>query len=201
MDEKTQALLQSLRSCRHCAQQLPHEPRPVLQFDPGARILIAAQAPGRKVHRSGIPFDDASGERLRDWLGLAPETFYDAGTVAILPMAFCYPGAAVSGDRPPMPDCAPLWRNSLLNRLNKLQLTLLVGRHAQLWHLQQAGRSLTECVSNWRQCEPGVIPTPHPSPRNNPWLKRNSWFERDLVPILRARVTEALDAPGHTERA
>ncbi len=180
-------LLQQVQACRLCAAQLPHGPRPVLQFHPRARILIAAQAPGRKVHASGIPFDDASGERLRGWLGLAPAQFYDARRVAILPMAFCYPGTGAHGDLPPPPGCAQQWRAPLMKRLVHLQLTLVIGSYAQAWHLRGAGR-LTDVVADWRRHWPDVVPLPHPSPRNNRWLLRHPWFERDLVPALRARV-------------
>jgi uracil-DNA glycosylase len=145
------------------------------------------------VHGSGISFDDASGTRLREWLGLAPDTFYDPRQVAILPMAFCYPGTGASGDLPPRPECALAWRARLMGRLRKLQLTLVIGRYALAYHLPQAGASVTFAVQSWRSFWPSVVPLPHPSPRNNLWLRRNPWFERDLLPRLRKRVAAALE--------
>ena len=184
-------LLQQVRACRLCAAQLPHGPRPVLQFHPRARILIAAQAPGRKVHASGIPFDDASGERLRGWLGLTPAQFYDAQRVAILPMAFCYPGTGAHGDLPPPPRCAAHWRQALLAHLTQLRLTLVLGSHALRWHVPGAG-SLTDALREAPWQGSAVLLLPHPSPRNNGWLSRNPWFERERVPAVRAQVAAAL---------
>jgi uracil-DNA glycosylase len=186
------SLLSEVRGCTQCAAQLPLGPRPVLQLHPGSRILIAGQAPGRKVHESGIPFDDASGRRLRDWLGLAPDTFYDARQVALLPMAFCYPGTGPSGDLPPRPECAVAWRAQLLGRLRDLRLTLVIGQYALAYHLPHAGESVTHAVQSWRRYWPSLVPLPHPSPRNNRWLRRNPWFERDLLPRLRKRVAAVL---------
>lgn len=185
-------LLDEVRACTRCEAHLPHGPRPVVQVGASARILIAGQAPGRKVHESGIPFDDASGERLRAWLGLSRELFYDADRVAILPMGFCFPGTGRAGDLPPRPECAPTWRARLMSRLNHLQLTLVVGQYAQAYHLPDAGASLTQAVLAWRDTWPTVVALPHPSPRNNLWLKRNAWFERELVPLLRERVAQVL---------
>ncbi|ATE74028.1 uracil-DNA glycosylase family protein [Lysobacter capsici] len=193
-------LLDEVRACTRCEAHLPHGPRPVVQVGASARILIAGQAPGRKVHESGIPFDDASGERLRAWLGLSREQFYDADRVAILPMGFCFPGTGRAGDLPPRPECAPTWRARLMSRLNHLQLTLVVGQYAQAYHLPDAGASLTQAVQAWRDTWPTVVALPHPSPRNNLWLKRNAWFERELVPLLRERVAQVLaDSPGRSE--
>jgi uracil-DNA glycosylase len=193
-------LLDEVRACTRCEAHLPHGPRPVVQVGASARILIAGQAPGRKVHESGIPFDDASGERLRAWLGLSRELFYDADRVAILPMGFCFPGTGRAGDLPPRPECAPTWRARLMSRLNHLQLTLVVGQYAQAYHLPDAGASLTHAVQAWRDTWPTVVALPHPSPRNNLWLKRNAWFERELVPLLRERVAQVLaDSPGPSE--
>lgn len=190
-------LLAEVRACTRCEAQLPLGPRPVVQMEAGARILIAGQAPGRKVHESGVPFDDASGERLRAWLGLPRETFYDASRVALLPMGFCFPGTGRSGDLPPRPECAPTWRARLMSRLNAVQLTLAVGQYAQAYHLPDAGDSLTQAVQAWRETWPSIVALPHPSPRNNLWLKRNPWLERELVPRLRERVAEVLaDAPA-----
>jgi len=186
------ALLREVRACTRCAQHLPLGPRPVVQVHESARILIAGQAPGRKVHDTGVPFNDASGERLRAWLGLSREIFYDAERIAILPMGFCFPGTGKSGDLPPRPECAPAWRAALLSRLTNLQLTLVIGQYAQAYHLPGAGESLTEVVQAWRQHWPAIIPLPHPSPRNNLWLKRNPWFEQELIPALRNRVTQVL---------
>lgn len=188
------ALLTQVRACTLCAPYLPLGPRPVLQAHASARILIASQAPGRKVHLSGIPFDDASGERLRDWLGLSRETFYDPRQVAILPMGFCFPGTGRSGDLPPRPECAPAWRDALLARLPAIEFTLAIGRYAQVWHLPAGGKPLTEVVRDWRAHWPHAVALPHPSPRNNVWLARNPWFERELVPRLQARVRQVLDA-------
>lgn len=192
------ALLADVRACALCAPHLPHGPRPVLQLHPSARILIAAQAPGRKVHESGIPFDDASGNRLRHWLGLTREQFYDPRRVAIVPMAFCYPGKGVSGDLPPRPECAPRWRLPLLGLLNQLQLTLVVGQYALAYHLPQERGGLTQAVLRWREHWPAVVPLPHPSPTNNRWLAQNRWFEAELVPLLRERVAELMAGSGKT---
>ena len=158
----------------------------------GGLLLIVGQAPGRKVHESGIPFQDASGERLRSWLGITSEIFYDERRVAILPMGFCFPGTGVSGDLPPRPDCAPAWRNELLYHLRSVQLTLVIGQFAQDYHLPNAGSSVTEVVQSWRMHLPSVIPLPHPSPRNNRWLAQNPWFEAELLPVLRKRVALSL---------
>jgi uracil-DNA glycosylase len=171
---------------------LPLGPRPIVQLHPSARILVAGQAPGRKVHETGIPFNDASGDRLRDWLGLTREAFYDPRQVALLPMGFCFPGTGASGDLPPRPECAPAWRADLLGRLKRLQLTLVVGSYAHAYHFPDTKGNLTETVRDWKTTWPLVVPMPHPSPRNNLWLKRNPWFEAELLPALRARVSEVL---------
>lgn len=189
-----EALLAEVRACALCAEHLPLGPRPVLQLHPDARILVAAQAPGRKVHETGVPFNDASGERLRDWLGLARESFYDPRRVAIVPMGLCYPGKGDSGDLPPRPECAPRWRVRLLGTLTRLQLTLVIGRYAVAYHLPEERDGLTSAVRDWRSYWPAVVPLPHPSPTNNGWLARNRWFERELVPRLRARVAQVLRA-------
>jgi len=190
------AFLREIRGCTLCSKHLPLGPRPVLQFDPSARILIAGQAPGRKVHETGVPFDDASGERLRSWLGLSCGVFYDPKRVAILPMGFCYPGTGRSGDLPPRLECAPAWRAGLLARLNKLQLTVVIGQYAQAYHLTGKAASLTEIVRDWRAYWPNIVPLPHPSPRNNIWLARNLWFEQELIPELRRRVAQVLEGPA-----
>ncbi|MEO0998591.1 MAG: uracil-DNA glycosylase family protein [Pseudomonadota bacterium] len=185
-------LLREVRACRLCVDDLPHGPRPVLQYHPGARILIAGQAPGRRVHAGGVPFADASGERLRSWMGIDEATFYTAQAVAILPMGFCYPGTGSSGDLPPLPRCADTWRQRLLAGFTGLRLTLVIGQYAQRWHLPEARASVTETVAGWRDLPPAVMALPHPSPRNNRWLKKNPWFERELLPELRGRVARAL---------
>lgn len=187
------SLLEQVHDCTLCARHLPHGVRPVLQFHPDARILIAGQAPGRKVHASGVPFDDASGERLREWMGVTREQFYDPGWVAILPMGFCYSGTGSSGDLPPRPECAAAWRAPLLAQLKKLQLTLVIGSYAQDYHLQTRA-PVTEVVRAWKQHWPLLVPLPHPSPRNNIWLRKNPWFARSLLPALQQRVSELLAA-------
>jgi uracil-DNA glycosylase len=184
------SLLAEVRNCRLCADFLPLGPRPVLQVHPEARILIVGQAPGSKVHRTGIPFDDPSGDRLREWLGLSKAEFYDERIVAILPMGFCYPGTGKSGDLPPRPECAPKWRAPLLSLLTQVRLTVVIGKYAQDYHLQTASESLTDTVSQWRNYWPSVVPLPRPSPRNNIWISKNPWFTADLLPLLRAQVEE-----------
>lgn len=182
-------LLREVRACTRCAAHLPLPPRPVLQAGSTARILIAGQAPGRKVAASGIPFDDASGDRLREWMGIDKAAFHDPDFITILPMGFCYPGSGASGDLPPRPECAATWRARLLAQLPALRLSLVIGAYAQAWHLKPAaGTTLTATVRAWRDCGPGVLPLPHPSPRNNGWLARHPWFEAELLPELQARV-------------
>jgi uracil-DNA glycosylase len=184
-------LLADIRACRHC--DLPHEPRPVVRVRADARILIAGQAPGRRVHESGLPWDDPSGDRLRGWMGLDRDAFYDERNVAVAAMGFCYPGTVAGADLPPRKECAPRWRARLLPLLTSVRLTLLVGGHAQAWHLrEEAEPTLTETVRGWRAYGETIMPLPHPSWRNSGWLKREPWFERDLVPVLRERVRAAL---------
>ncbi|HEY6940503.1 uracil-DNA glycosylase family protein [Dokdonella sp.] len=183
------ALLTRIRACRACEAQLPLGPRPVLQAHADARILVVGQAPGARVHASGVPWDDASGVRLREWLGVDATTFHDATRFAIVPIGFCYPGRGTGGDRPPRPECAPLWLDRVLAHLPAIRLTLLVGQHAQRRMLGPARRaSLTDTVRAWRTYAPGVVPLPHPSPRNQPWFKHQPWFDAEVVPELRARV-------------
>ncbi|MBB1294339.1 MAG: uracil-DNA glycosylase [Pseudoalteromonas rhizosphaerae] len=185
-------LLKQVSQCVICESELALGARPVLQFNPSARILIAGQAPGLKVHQSGIPFDDASGKRLREWLGLKPCDFYDATKVAILPMGFCYPGKGKSGDLAPRKECAPAWRSQLLAALPNIKLTIVLGKYAQAYHLPHTKHlPLTELVKSWREYWPDVLPLPHPSPRNNIWLTKNPWFERDVVPQL-AQTIQAI---------
>ncbi len=192
MSQRFAEVLESVRQCRICEESLPLGPRPVLQIHPAAKILIAGQAPGRRVHNSGIPFDDPSGDRLREWLGISRETFYDPTKVAILPMGFCYPGSGKSGDLPPRPECADAWRQRLLRLLTHIELTLIIGQYAQQWHLTRTHRNLTETVRAWEEYGPDVIPLPHPSPRNNIWLKKNPWFSESLLPILKEKTRAAL---------
>ena len=183
-------LIARVRACRLCEHELPLGARPVIQVHPDARILIAGQAPGRKVHETGIPFNDPSGTRLREWLGIERECFYDPHTVALLPMGFCYPGTGKNGDLPPRPECAATWRQPLLDQLPQLELTLLVGQYAQAWHLGGPRVVVTARVREWRAYWPDIVPLPHPSPRNNRWLAQNPWFESELLPALRIRVRE-----------
>ena len=193
MSRQFNTLLREVRSCTLCADTLVDGVRPVLQVSPAARILIAGQAPGSKVHASGIPFDDASGERLRDWMGIDRSTFYDDPRVAILPMGFCYPGKGKSGDLPPLPICAQTWRERLLVQMPCISLTLVIGQYAQAWHLENPHRNLTETVRAWDSYGEELMPLPHPSPRNNIWLKRNPWFESEVLPSLKLRVAKLLD--------
>ena len=190
-------LLKDIRSCTLCAVHLPLGPRPVLQVDPAARILIVGQAPGREVHETGIPFNDPSGDRLRQWLGVTREQFYDANIFALVPMGFCYPGKGPGGDLPPRPECANAWRARVLNGLPRVQLTLLLGRYALDWHLKDyACSTLQETVRDWpAHFANGVVPLPHPSPRNIRWFKANPWFETDVIPALRKRVKIVLNNP------
>lgn len=190
-------LTEEIAACRLCAARFAatatgHAPRPVVWFRPSARLLIAGQAPGRRVHMSGKPFDDPSGARLRDWLGLSAEAFYDRDRVAVVPMAFCFPGYDGKGsDLPPPGICGRTWHARVMAALHGVRLTVLVGAHAQRWHL--GGRSgVTETVRNWRAHAPGVFALPHPSWRNSAWLKQNPWFEAGLLPVLRARVDEVM---------
>lgn len=190
--KRFESLLAEVRACEICRAHLPCGPRPVLQLDPESRILVVGQAPGRKVHESGVPFDDASGNRLRDWLGVSRETFYDAKQVSILPMGFCYPGTGPSGDLPPRPECSEVWRKQLLACLEAVELTVVIGQYAQAYHLPGPKLSVTEQVQLWRQYWPNIVPLPHPSPRNNRWLVRNPWFEAELLPKLSQRVSAIL---------
>ncbi|MEM7225353.1 MAG: uracil-DNA glycosylase family protein [Pseudomonadota bacterium] len=188
--EELAALLAQARACRVCEAHLPLGPRPVLRAQASARLLIVGQAPGTKVHESGIPWNDASGDRLRDWLALEKEDFYDDSRIAILPMGLCYPGRDPrGGDLPPRPECAPLWHPPVTAQLPNISLTLLVGLYAQGHYLGKARKgSLTETVKAWRDYGDERMPLPHPSWRNTGWLKKNPWFEKDLLPELRNRV-------------
>lgn len=186
-------ILQEARNCTICAPYLENGVRPVFVVHPKARINIIGQAPGRKVHASGIPWDDASGKRLREWLGVDKATFYDPEKFAIMPMGFCYPGTGKSGDLPPRKECAPKWHNPMLQMMPDIQLTLLFGMYAQTEYLGTARKkNLTETVRNWHEYLPEYLPLPHPSPRNYIWVRKNSWFEADVVPFLQERVAAIL---------
>jgi uracil-DNA glycosylase len=185
-------LAENIRACAICAD-LPLGPRPIFQIAATATILIAGQAPGRITHAKGVPFDDPSGNRLRDWLGVSREQFYDPRHFAIVPMGFCYPGTGKGGDLPPRPECAPAWRGTLLSKLPALRLTIVLGQYAQAWHMPGAApMKLTERVRHQDMASAATVALPHPSPRNGVWLKANLWFATDILPILRVRVQTAL---------
>jgi uracil-DNA glycosylase len=187
------SLLQAVRSCRACEAHLPLGPRPIVQAGEAAQILIVGQAPGTRVHASGIPWDDPSGNRLRHWMGIERDVFYDENRVAIIPMAYCYPGRGKGGDLPPRRECATLWLYLLLAQLPHIELTLLVGQYAQRHFLgTQRRESLTETVRAWREYAPEKFALPHSSPRNQPWFKRHPWFDAEVVPALRSRVSAVL---------
>jgi len=189
-----EALLKKVHACRVCEAHLPFGPRPVLRASITAQLLIVGQAPGRRVHETGIPWNDPSGERLRDWLQLDRERFYDLRHIAIIPTAFCYPGTGAGGDLPPRPECAPLWHPQLLAHLPKLRLALLIGSYAQAYYLGDRRKStLTDTVRAWREYLPYCIPLPHPSPRNQMWLKRNPWFAGEVIPFLRPTIHQILE--------
>ncbi|MGE5518127.1 MAG: uracil-DNA glycosylase family protein [Bacteroidota bacterium] len=194
MDDSFAATLARIRACTVCAPHLPLGPRPILRASPTARLLIVGQAPGTKVHETGIPWNDRSGDRLREWLGLDRDTFYDESRIAIVPTGLCYPGRDPrGGDLPPRPECAPLWHPVILPLLTEVRLTLAVGSHAQAVLLKDRRRgSMTETVAAWRDTLPGLIPLPHPSWRTTAWQRKNPWFDTDLLPDLRARVGAVL---------
>lgn len=193
MSELLPSLLAEIRACRHCAALLPRGPRPVVQAGSHARILIIGQAPGTRVHESGVPWDDASGARLREWLGLDEATFYDPAQIALMPMGFCFPGTGSSGDLPPRPECAPLWHERLRAALPEVRLTLLVGQYAQGRYLPaRPRRSVTEAVRRYAEAPDGLFPLPHPSWRVTLWMRKNHWFESEVLPVLRERVRAAL---------
>jgi uracil-DNA glycosylase len=199
MTDGLDKLVAEIRACRICRDHpegvpLPHEPRPVLQVSAKARICLIGQAPGTRVHLSGQPFTDRSGERIRDWMGVTADEFYDADKLAIVPMGFCFPGQdSKGGDLPPRRECAPRWHPDLLAHLPEIELTLLVGQYAQKRYLKgRAQKSLTDTVAAWRDYAPAAIPLPHPSWRNTGWLKRNPWFESDLLPVLRRRIRQLM---------
>jgi uracil-DNA glycosylase len=193
MSQSLASLEKEIRACTLCTDHLPLGPRPVIQVSTSASILIVGQAPGSRVHETGVPFDDPSGDRLRDWLGIDKDIFYDKSKIALVPMGFCFPGTGKSGDLPPRPECADTWRVKLLEQLPNIKLTIVVGQYAQAWHLDKANKeNLTETVRAWKEYWPRAIPLPHPSPRNNIWLKKNSWFEGNVLPSLKKRIRALL---------
>ncbi|MGV7222397.1 MAG: uracil-DNA glycosylase family protein [Nitrospinales bacterium] len=194
MSARLRKLLKEVKDCRICEEYLPLGARPVVQVHSKASILIVGQAPGRKVHETGIPFNDPSGVRLRDWMGIDEKVFYNAEKIALLPMGFCFPGTGKSGDLPPRPECEETWRESLLQCLPKIRLTLIIGQYAQKYHLgNDQKKNLTETVKAWPEyLKNGLIPLPHPSPRNNIWLRKNSWFEEDILPTLKKKVQKLI---------
>ena len=186
-------LIEEVKGCALCAEHLPLGPRPVFRIHPQAKILVVGQAPGVRVHRSGLPFDDPSGDRLRKWMNVDRETFYDESKIAFLPMGFCYPGTGKSGDLPPRPECAQTWRARLLCILENVELTLVIGQYAHAYHFSgEKKKTLTETVRDWRSFWPSRLPLPHPSPRNLLWLKKNPWFEAEVVPELQKEVKRIL---------
>ena len=186
-------LLRDVRTCRLCEEALPLGPRPIVAAGSSAKVLLVGQAPGTRVHESGVAWDDPSGDRLRSWLDVSRETFYDPEVFAIVPMGFCYPGKGKSGDLPPRPECAPAWHQQILSLLPSIRLTVLIGSYAQAYYLgEQAAGTLTETVRSWQNLPPHLLPLPHPSPRNNIWLRRNPWFELEVLPELKKRVASHL---------
>jgi len=195
VNQEFSQLLTKVPACEVCTADLPLGPRPIVKMAPTSKVLIIGQAPGTKVHESGVPWDDKSGDRLREWLNLPKDTFYDEGQIAIMPMGFCYPGVDKNGgDKPPRPECAPLWHEALLACLPNIELTLLIGAYAQKRYLgKDREKSMTATVANWANYAPNYVPLPHPSWRNTFWLKKNPWFETDLLPVLRAKVGALVD--------
>ena len=194
MTEAFDSLVKEIRACQLCRHELPLEPNPVFQAHPQAKILIAGQAPGIRVHESSLPFNDPSGDRLRDWLNVDRETFYNPEKFAIIPMGFCYPGTGKSGDLPPRPECAATWHDRLLATLPDIQLTLVIGQYAHKYYLgKNRKNNLTETVKAWREFQPDLIPLPHPSPRNNIWLRKNPWFDEEVVPVIQDRIKTILN--------
>lgn len=186
-------LLTEIRKCKICEAYLPYEPKPIIQASDHSKIVIIGQAPGLRVQESGIPWNDPSGDNLRKWLGVDKQIFFDEELIALVPMGFCYPGTGKSGDLPPRKECAPQWHEKVLNNMSNVQLTLLIGRYAQNYYLKnQARKNLTETVKDFKHYLPNYFPLPHPSPRNNIWQKKNSWFSETTIPSLQARVKQIL---------
>jgi uracil-DNA glycosylase len=195
MKSGLEKLVKEVRACSVCKEYLPFGPRPIVSLSPSSKIIIIGQAPGTKVHASGIPWDDASGERLRDWMGIDRDVFYDDSLIALVPMGFCYPGKNKGGDMPPRPECAPLWHTKLLAFCPKIKLTLLIGQYSQHYYLQDRHKkTLTETVKAFKEYMPDYIPMVHPSPRNQIWQKKNPWFEKKLIPVLKDKVRIALNS-------
>ena len=195
MPETLPRLIEAIQACNACAAHLPLGPRPIVRLGASASLLIIGQAPGTKVHASGVPWDDASGERLRQWMGVDRAAFYDTARIAIMPMGFCYPGRGKGGDLPPRPECAPLWHERIRAQLPRIALTLLIGQYAQARYLGTAKQTLENTVLDWRRhLAAGYLPLPHPSPRNTLWLQRRPWFEAEVVPALRAELAKLSDA-------
>ncbi len=186
-------LLKDIRACQVCADFLEAGCRPVVSFHPNSQIMVIGQAPGRRVHQSGIPWDDKSGENLRSWMGIDSETFYDVSKIAIVPMGFCYPGTGKSGDLAPRKECAPLWHGPIWEKLRDIKLTLLIGKYAQNYYLKKKQqKNLTQTVQRFQSYLPQFLPLPHPSPRNNIWMKKNPWFKTDVLPFLKEEVQNCL---------
>lgn len=190
-----QTLLKDIRACEICKEHLPLGPRPIVTAHPDAKIVIIGQAPGTKVHKTGIPWDDPSGKQLRKWLNVSDEVFYDESKIALVPMGFCYPGKGKSGDLPPRPECAPQWHEILLSKMPNLKLVILIGTYAQKEYLKgNTKKTLTETVKNYNEYLPGFLPLPHPSPRNRFWLMKNPWFEKEIVAELQKQIRQLLDS-------
>lgn len=186
-----QQLLKEIRQCTICKEHLPLGPRPIVTAHPESKIVIIGQAPGTKVHKTGIPWDDPSGKQLRKWLGVTDAVFYDETKIALIPMGFCYPGKGKTGDLPPRPECAPQWHKLLLDKLQNVELVILIGMYSQKYYLGKAAKkTLTETVANYKDYLPKYLPLPHPSPRNRFWLTKNPWFNKEVLPELRQRVKE-----------
>lgn len=195
-------LLTEIRKCAVCAKHLPFGPRPMVQISSASKIVIIGQAPGRKVHDSGIPWNDASGEELRRWLGVTSDQFYDSRIFGLMPMGFCYPGKGASGDLPPRPECAPTWHGRILEKVKKAELTILIGQYSQKYYLgTQFNPTITENVKNFKKFLPQYFPLVHPSPRNRIWLKKNEWFMKKNIPILQKLVADIIDVPRKESKA
>ncbi|MEZ2334702.1 uracil-DNA glycosylase family protein [Mucilaginibacter sp. RCC_168] len=194
-------ILSEIRNCTVCKDFLPYLPRPIIQANGDSKILVIGQAPGRKVQDSGVPWDDASGNNLREWLGVDKQMFYNENIFALVPMGFCFPGSGKSGDLPPRPECAPLWHLQILRLMPEIKLTLLIGQYAQNYYLKMTAKgTLTETVESYKDYLPNYIPLPHPSPRNNIWQKKNSWFKENLIPELKAKVITILADNASTKK-
>ncbi len=187
-------ILSEIRNCTVCKDFLPNVPRPIIQASSVSKIVIIGQAPGQKVQDSGVPWDDASGNNLREWLGVDKQTFYNEKIFALIPIGFCFPGSGKSGDLPPRPECAPLWHQRVLKSMTEIKLTLLIGQYAQNYYLKNTAKiTLTETVKNYKEYLPNYIPLPHPSPRNNIWQKKNTWFKESLIQVLQEKIESLLD--------